>query len=117
MTATASRLADGRLHVTGTISPAQPGRKVRLDRRLERVCNPRVLTPGRLLSPQQVGVPPGCYDRYTQDPVTTAAVSADGASYALDAPSSSAADMFSVSLSSPPGPAVYAGETEGFTAP
>jgi hypothetical protein len=117
MTATASRLADGRLQVTGTISPAQPGRKVRLDRRLERVCHANAVTPGTIKGPQQLGVPAGCFDSYTQDPVTTADVSADGTSYTLVAPASAAAGTYSVSLDSPTGPPVYAGQTAGFDAP
>ena len=56
LTATAARLADGRLQASGTISPAQPGRKVRLDRRLKRVCNQRQYGP-TLLTPSSVGVP------------------------------------------------------------
>jgi hypothetical protein len=118
MTATTQRLADGRLRVTGTISPGQPGRKVRLDRKLDRICNQGVTVPGEVTQPQQEGVPAGCFDRYTQDPITTAPVSADGMSYILDAPASAApAGTYSVSLDSPRGAPVYAGQTAGVTAP
>ncbi|HWH92834.1 MAG TPA: hypothetical protein VNT03_03150 [Baekduia sp.] len=117
MTATASRLPDGRLRVSGAISPAQPGRRVRLDRRLDRICNANAAIPGRITSPQQAGVPAGCFDRYTQDPVVTADVSADGTSYILDAPASAPAGTYSVSLNSPAGVPVYAGETPGIAAP
>jgi hypothetical protein len=118
MTAAAERLADGRLRVTGTISPAQAGRKVRLDRKLDRICNQGTTIPGTVVQPQQAGVPAGCFDRYTQDPVTTASVSADGTSYTLEAPAGSApAGTYSVSLDSPRGASVYAGQTTGFTAP
>jgi hypothetical protein len=117
VTATAQRAADGRLEVSGTISPAQPGRKVRLDRKLEQMCNRGFFVPGQVLTPQQVGVPAGCYDRYTQDPVATADVGADGSSYTLVAPSSAPAGAYSVSLDSPRGASVYAGQTSGFPAP
>jgi hypothetical protein len=108
MTAGAARLADGRLQVSGTISPAQPGRKVRLDRRLERVCNQRQFGPA-VVTPSSVGVPAGCSDRWTQDPVATATVGADGASYVIDA--GAPAGTYRVSLDFAGGAAVYAGET------
>jgi hypothetical protein len=114
MTASAERLADGRLRVTGSISPAQPGRKVRLDRRLERVCNQRQYGPV-LITPSSVGVPAGCFDPWTQDPVATATVSADGGSYVLDA--SAPAGVYRVSLDFAGGAAVYAGETAAVQAP
>ncbi len=114
MTAGATRLPDGRLRVSGTISPAQPGRKVRLDRRLKRVCNQRQYGP-TLVTPSSVGVPAGCFDLWTQDPVTTATVSPDGASYTLDA--SAPAGTYRVSLDFAGGAAVYAGETAAIEAP
>ncbi|HEY6761313.1 MAG TPA: hypothetical protein VI318_17575 [Baekduia sp.] len=117
VTASATRQADGRLQVTGTIAPAQPGRKVRLDRDLGRICDGGASTTGALTPPNQIGVPVGCFDRYTQDPVTTAAVSADGTSYTLVAPASAPAGTYSVSLDSPRGAPVYAGQTAGFAAP
>ncbi|WCB93584.1 hypothetical protein DSM104299_02297 [Baekduia alba] len=117
VTASATRLADGRLQVTGAITPAQPGRKVRLDRKLDRICNASVSTPGSVPSPNQNGVPPGCFDRYTQDPVATADVSADGSTYTSIAPAATPAGTYSVSLDSPRGPSVYAGQTAGFAAP
>jgi hypothetical protein len=114
MTASAQRLPDGRLEVSGTISPAQPGRKVRLDRRLERICNQRQYGP-TLVTPSSVGVPAGCFDRWTQDPVATATVSADGASYTIDA--TAPAGLYRVSLDFAGGAAVYAGETAAVQAP
>jgi hypothetical protein len=114
MTAGAARLADGRLQVSGTISPAQPGRKVRLDRRLERVCNQRQFGPA-VVTPSSVGVPAGCFDRWTQDPVATATVSADGASYAIDA--AAPAGTYRVSLDFAGGAAVYAGESAAVEVP
>jgi hypothetical protein len=114
MTAGAARLPDGRLRVTGTISPAQPGRKVRLDRRLERICDQRQFGP-TLITPSSVGVPAGCFDRWTQNPVATATVSADGASYVLDA--TAPAGTYRVSLDFAGGAAVYAGETAAIEAP
>jgi hypothetical protein len=114
MTAGAARLPDGRLRVSGTISPAQPGRKVRLDRRIERVCNQRQYGP-TLTTPSSVGVPAGCFDRWTQDPVATATVSADGASYTFDA--DAPAGTYRVSLDFAGGAAVYAGETAAIEAP
>jgi hypothetical protein len=117
MDATATRLADGRLQVTGSITPAQPGRKVRLDRKLERVCNPSALLSTGLPTPSQTGVPAGCFDRYTEDPVTTAAVSADGSTYTLIAPASTPAGTYTTSLDSPRGQIVFPGETTGFSAP
>jgi hypothetical protein len=117
MTASATRLGDGRLQVTGAISPAQPGRKVRLDRKLERVCNASVGLSGALLSPAQTGVPAGCFDRYTEDPVATASVGPDGSTYTLIAPASAPAGTYKVSLDSPQGQIVYPGETTAFPAP
>ena len=117
MTASAARQADGRLQVTGTISPAQPGRRVRLDRKLERICNSTVGLSGTLLSPAQSGVPAGCFDRYTEDPVATASVSPDGSTYTLIAPASAPAGTYKVSLDSPQGQIVYPGETTAFPAP
>jgi hypothetical protein len=114
MTAGAVRLPDGRLQVSGTISPAQPGRKVRLDRRLERVCNQRQYGP-TVVTPSSIGVPAGCFDRWTQDPVATATVSADGASYTIDA--SAPAGTYRVSLDFAGGAAVYAGETAAIEVP
>ncbi|HEV7493715.1 hypothetical protein [Baekduia sp.] len=114
MTAATTRLPDGRLQVSGTISPAQPGRKVRLDRLLEQVCNQRQYGPV-LITPSSVGVPAGCFDRWTQDPVTTATVSADGTSYTLDA--NAPAGTYRVSLDFAGGAAVYAGETAAVEAP
>ncbi|MET0602415.1 MAG: hypothetical protein ABW167_10530 [Baekduia sp.] len=114
MTAGATRLSDGRLQVSGAISPAQPGRKVRLDRRLERVCNQRQFGP-TLVTPSSVDVPAGCFDRWTQDPVATATVSADGASYTIDA--GTPAGTYRVSLDFAGGAAVYAGETQAIEVP
>jgi hypothetical protein len=115
VTTSATRLADGRLRVTGTISPALPGRKVRLDRKLDRACGPNVTQPGRTISPSQVGVPLGCVDRYTQNPVATAPVSADGASYAIDA--TGPAGTYRVALDFVNGALVFPGESTGFSAP
>ena len=117
MTATATRLADGRLQVSGTISPALPGRKVRLDRKLDRICNPNAVTPGRTVSPSQAAAPAGCFERFTQDPVATAAVSADGATYAVVAPSSAAAGTYRVALDFADGALVFPGESAPFDAP
>jgi hypothetical protein len=114
MDASAARLPDGRLQVSGAISPAQPGRKVRLDRRIERVCNQRQYGP-TLTTPSSVGVPAGCFDRWTQDPVATATVSADGASYTIDA--TAPAGTYRVSLDFAGGAAVYAGETAAIEVP
>jgi hypothetical protein len=114
MTAAAVRLPGGRLQVSGTISPAQPGRKVRLDRRLQRICDQRQFGPA-VVTPSSVGVPAGCFDRWTQDPVATATVSADGASYVLDA--AAPAGVYRVSLDFAGGAAVYAGDTAAIEAP
>ncbi len=117
LTATATRLADGRLRVSGTISPALPGRKVRLDRKLGRACTPFVTSPGSVRSPSQAGAPAGCVEQFTQDPVTTAAVSADGASYELTAPASAAAGTYRVALDFAGGALVFPGESAAFDAP
>ena len=109
VTATTQRLADGRLRVTGTISPALPGRKVRLDRKERRVCNNVATTPGSVRQPSQTGVPAGCFDAYTQDPVATAAVSADGASYVIDA--ATPAGTYTVSLDFAGGANVFPGQS------
>jgi hypothetical protein len=114
MTAGATRLPDGRLQVSGAISPAQPGRKVRLDRRIERICNQRQYGP-TVITPSSVGVPAGCFDRWTQDPIATATVSADGASYTIDA--GTPAGTYRVSLDFAGGAAVYAGETAAIEVP
>jgi len=112
MTATPQRLPDGRLRVTGTISPAQPGRKVRLDRREDRVCNQGIF-PTRP-TPSTVDTPAGCADRYTQNPLATADVSADGASFTLDA--NAGPGTYRVNLDFAGGAEVYQGETAAFTA-
>jgi hypothetical protein len=109
VTTTTTRLADGRLRVSGTISPALPGRKVRLDRKEQRVCNQNVVVPGTISPPSQTGVPAGCFDRYTQDPVATAAVSADGASYVIDA--TAPAGTYTVSLDFAGGANVFPGQS------
>jgi hypothetical protein len=113
MTATAERLPSGRLRISGTISPAQPGRKVRLDRRLERLCHG--VDPGARITPSSLDTPPGCADRWTQDPLATAAVSPDGASYEIEA--ATPADVYRVSLGFAGGADVFAGETAQLTAP
>jgi hypothetical protein len=113
LTATPERLAGGRLRITGTISPAQPGRKVRLDRWLERVCNGAQR--GTVVTPSSADTPAGCFDRWTEDPLATAAVSADGASYALEAATPS--DVYRVSLDFAGGADVFGGETAPITAP
>lgn len=112
MTATAQRLPDGRLRVTGTIAPAVPGRRVRLDRREERVCNAGTTIVGRP-SPSMIGVPAGCVDRYSQNPVATADVSADGTSFTIDADAGPGTYRVSLNLA---GADAYAGETVAFTA-
>jgi hypothetical protein len=117
MTATATRLADGRLRVTGTISPALPGRKVRLDRRLDRICNTTTPVPDRILTPSQAQAPAGCFERFTQDPVTTALVGADGATFALTASASSPAGTYRVALDFGNGALVFPGESAPFAAP
>lgn len=118
MTATATRLADGRLQVSGSISPALPGRKVRLDRKLDRICDPGQLTPGATTSPSQsAAAPAGCFDRFTEDPVATAGVSADGATYTVVAPSSAAAGTYRVALDFANGALVFPGESAPFDAP
>jgi hypothetical protein len=114
VTAAAVRLPNGRLQVSGTISSAQPGRKVRLDRRLERICDQRQFGPA-VVTPSSVGVPAGCFDRWTQDPVATATVSADGASYVLDA--AAPAGVYRVALDFAGGAAVYAGESAAIEGP
>jgi hypothetical protein len=111
MTAAPQRLPDGRLRVTGTITPAQPGRKVRLDRREERVCNAQVFTARP--TPSTVDTPAGCADRYTQNPIATANVSADGASFTVDA--STGPGTFRVDLDFAGGADVYQGETAPFS--
>lgn len=118
ITATAAtRLADGRLQVTGTISPALPGRKVRLDRKLERICNPRSTTPGTTIAPSQSLAPEGCFERYTQNPLTTAAVSADGATFTIVAPSSAPAGTYRVAADFSGGALVFPGDSVPFDAP
>ena len=109
MTATTTRLADGHLRVTGTISPALPGRKVRLDRKERRICNNVATTPGSVRQPAQTGVPAGCFDAYTQDPVTTAPVSAGGASYTIDV--NAPAGTYVVSLDFAGGANVFPGQS------
>jgi hypothetical protein len=117
MTATATRLADGRLQVSGTISPPLPGRKVRLDRKLDRVCNGGASTAGSLVSPSQATAPAGCFERFTQDPVATADVSADGKTYTIVAPSTAAAGTYRVALDFAGGALVFPGESLPFDAP
>ncbi|HMJ34209.1 MAG TPA: hypothetical protein VK501_09845 [Baekduia sp.] len=114
LTATPERLADGRLRVSGTISPAQPGRKVRLDRRLERVCNGQQPM-STVVTPSTADTPAGCVDRWTQDPLATAAVSADGASYSVAA--ATPAGVYRVSLDFAGGADVLPGESPAITAP
>ncbi len=114
MTATPQRLPDGKLRVTGTISPAQPGRKVRLDRREDRVCNQTNIFAARP-TPSTVDTPAGCVDRWTQNPLATANVSADGASFTIDA--SAGPGSYRVNLDFAGGAEVYQGETAAFTAP
>jgi hypothetical protein len=109
VTATTTRLADGHLRVTGTISPALPGRKVRLDRKERRICNNVATTPGSVRQPSQAGVPAGCFDAYTQDPVTTAPVSAGGASYTIDV--NAPAGTYVVSLDFAGGANVFPGQS------
>jgi hypothetical protein len=113
MSATPERLVDGRLRITGTISPAQPGRKVKLERRIERTC--QHVFGGALVTPSTVDTPAGCADRWSQNPLATAAVSADGASYAIDA--ATPADVYRVSLDFAGGADVFEGETAQITAP
>ncbi|HEV7750958.1 MAG TPA: hypothetical protein VGO71_05425 [Baekduia sp.] len=113
MTATPERLADGRLRITGTISPAQPGRKVKLERRIERVC--KNVFPGAMVTPSTVDTPAGCADRWSQNPPATAAVSPDGASYAIEA--ATPAGVYRVSLDFAGGADVFPGETVQITAP
>jgi hypothetical protein len=109
VTATTTRLADGHLRVTGTISPALPGRKVRLDRKERRVCQGVATTPGSVRPPSQTGVPAGCFDAYTQDPVTTAPVGADGGSYTIDV--NAPAGTYVVSLDFAGGANVFPGQS------
>jgi hypothetical protein len=113
MTGVPERLPDGRLRITGTISPAQPGRKVKLERRIQRVCEHVVS--GGLITPSTVDTPAGCIDRWSQDPLATADVSADGASYAIEA--ATPADVYRVSLDFAGGADVFPGETAQITAP
>jgi hypothetical protein len=113
MTAVPQRLPDGRLRITGTITPAQPGRKVKLERRIERVCEHVVS--GGLVTPSTVDTPAGCLDRWSQNPLATADVSADGASYAIEA--ATPADVYRVSLDFAGGADVFSGETAQITAP
>jgi hypothetical protein len=113
MTATAERVAGGRLRISGTISPALPGRKVRLDRRLERTCTN--VFPGARVTPSTVDTPKGCADRWTQNPLATAAVSADGASYTVEA--AAPAGTYRISMDFAGGADVYAGETAPVDAP
>jgi len=111
MTVASQRLADGRLRVTGTIAPAVPGRRVRLDRREERVCNKGATIVGRP-TPSMVDVPAGCVDRYTREPLATADVSADGTTFTLEA--AAGAGTYRVSLNHA-GADAYSGETVAFT--
>lgn len=118
MSATATRLADGRLQVSGTIGPALRGRKVRLDRKLDRICDPRQLTPGATVSPSQAdAAAAGCFDRFTQDPVATADVGADGASFTVVAPATAPAGTYRVALDFADGALVFPGESAPFDAP
>jgi hypothetical protein len=117
MTASATRLADGRVQVTGAISPALPGRKVRLDRKQRQVCNAYVTVSGTPISPSQADAPAGCVDDYTQNPVATADVSADGASYTVIAPASATAGTYRVALDFANGALVFPGESAPFAVP
>jgi hypothetical protein len=60
-------------------------------------------------------VPAGCVDRYTEDPVATAPVSADGASFTLDA--GTPPGTYRVALDFAGGADVHAGETAPVDAP
>jgi hypothetical protein len=113
MAATAERLADGRVRLNGTISPAQPGRKVRLDRREKRVCDQGPVGPPR---PSSVDTPANCFDIWSQKALATAAVSADGASFTIDGPAAAGATL-RVALDAGAGQDVYAGETAPIAAP
>jgi hypothetical protein len=70
---------------------------------------------GALVTPSTVDTPAGCADRWSQNPLATAAVSADGASYAIDA--ATPADVYRVSLDFAGGADVFEGETAQITAP
>jgi hypothetical protein len=78
----AVRSAGGDVTLTGTISPPQPGRHVRLDRRVSRTCNLASGASGA--TPSTVGTPKGCSDRWTPSTAAaSAAVSADGATFSV----------------------------------
>jgi hypothetical protein len=108
LSAAAQRLPSGLLRVTGTISPALPGRKVRLDRRLERACGKNAVAGERVPSPATTAVPAGCTDRWSEDAVATVKLSADGSTYTLEA--TTPAGSYRVSTVSAGDAPAYAGE-------
>jgi hypothetical protein len=112
MIAKGAMSADGKVQVSGTIIPPQPGRKVRLDRRVELLC--KNVAPGRI-SPSSAGTPPGCVNRWTENPISVAAVSADGGSFSVAA--NSPAGTYRVALDFAGGANVYAGESSAFDVP
>ena len=87
ITMTAEREADGRVRFRGTLPAPQPGRKVRIDRRDDALC-------ARMRPP----VAPADCQAFTQDPVTTGVLSADGSSFEVTAPAGTAAGAFRASL-------------------
>ncbi len=109
LSAAASRLPDGRLRVAGTITPALPGRKVRLDRSLGKLCAQNPAFAGR---PTPSNPNPACGERWTQDPIATAEVSPDGSTFAIE--TSTSPGTFRVALDFAGGANVYAGETAPF---
>lgn len=112
VSARTSRAADGRLTVSGTIDPPQPGRRIRLDRRLGRSCGHGADVPPP--SPSTAATPAGCIDAYTVQPLATGAVSEDGATFELHADGLPAGAICRVSLDFAHGLPVYAGETPAF---
>lgn len=106
MAVTSSSRTDGNVIISGTISPAQPGRKVKLDQRTKRSCSTAVGDPS-YVSPSTVDTPKGCVDLFTT--VGTTTVSADGASFTITKPA--AAGSYRVSLNFAGADPLVSGET------
>ncbi len=105
---TASRAADGTVTVSGTVTPPQPGRKVKLEKRGQRNCRTAYLG-AATLSPSTED--PKCADFWSQNPLAVADVSADGRTFTVSA-SGQTAGVYRVSLDAAGGSlTVYQGES------
>ncbi|MCW3016819.1 MAG: hypothetical protein JWO02_3911 [Solirubrobacterales bacterium] len=103
----AARSSDGVVTVSGTIDPPQPGRVVRLDRRVALKCNLPYALPGT--TPSTIDTPANCLDIFTRPTAATTPVSADGTRFTVSRPGP--AGFYRATLDVPGSAALYAGET------